>query len=289
MMAGRFGVDHEGRWLEKGTSTMQAYIISLHNPDHSRNARLAGLLRASGFDVSFIEAVSGSELKATDYFALTQPYLKSSNRLLSPSELGCTLSHGKVFKALLASSQRAAIVLEDDAILDEAGCAKLAALIDAGLHCNGFVHLGGQQGLDHAFKHVRGRLIHRAPPVFEIAQDDLAFLNRTVGYVISDRVAKDLSDALDAWPFAIDDFGTFCKLGRIDRLLFSDVVEHPVAFTDSSIEAERRVNATLTGFQEVRLVARIWREIIASVSYKSRKMAQQAKYRGYSILFDTLG
>jgi glycosyl transferase family 25 len=268
---------------------MHVYIISLHSPDHSRNARLAVLLRTSGFDVFFIEAVRGSELKAADYFALTQPYLKASKRLLSPSELGCTLSHGKVFKALLASGQRAAVVLEDDAILDEAGSAKLAALIDAGLHCDGFVHLGGQQGLDHLFKHVRGRLIHRAPPVFEVAPDDLGFLNRTVGYVISDRVAKDISDALDVWPFAIDDFPRISKIARIDKLLFSDVVKHPIALRDSTIEAERLVNATLTGFQEMRLAARIWREIITSISYRSRKLARQVKYRGYSILFDTPG
>lgn len=95
---------------------MKTYIVNLKK-DIERREYISKLLEdADSLDKEFLEAVYGKELSAEQLnseFDCDLAY-KRYGRQLNPGEIGCTLSHFKAYKKLLASKDSRVLLLEDD-------------------------------------------------------------------------------------------------------------------------------------------------------------------------------
>lgn len=95
------------------------YIIAL--PDELNQAKLLeDKIRDMGCyeEIQHISAVDGRNLKAKDYFSYITNVFNKKGQLLSPGEIGCTLSHLAILNEIIRNN-KPALVLEYDAILDE--------------------------------------------------------------------------------------------------------------------------------------------------------------------------
>ena len=95
------------------------HIISLESSTARRDL-CVGMMGAAGLPFSFFDAVDGRSLSAQ---AKSHIYDETANcerfkRPLSPSEIGCYLSHLKLWEHIAEGRTPAALVLEDDAQLD---------------------------------------------------------------------------------------------------------------------------------------------------------------------------
>lgn len=96
------------------------YIISLKT-SQSRRHLCAGMMDAAGLPFAFFDAVNGTDVTEP---VIKRHYDEAANlehfkRPLSASEIGCYLSHLKLWERITEDGVGAALVLEDDAQLDE--------------------------------------------------------------------------------------------------------------------------------------------------------------------------
>ena len=95
-----------------------AYIINLKKSE-DRRAYMTQVMKPFPFlRPVFIEAINGRELAREELMALfnIDEGYRRYGRDVRPTEVGCTLSHKKCAKALLESSDKVALVLEDDLV-----------------------------------------------------------------------------------------------------------------------------------------------------------------------------
>lgn len=95
---------------------MRTFIVNLAK-DKERKEYIKKLISKYSFlKTQFIEAVYGktfSEKELNDSFDLGLAY-KRYGRCLNPGEIGCTLSHFKCYRTLLAGNDPYVLLLEDD-------------------------------------------------------------------------------------------------------------------------------------------------------------------------------
>ena len=95
---------------------MKTYIVNLKK-DIERREYISKLLNDADFlDKEFLEAVYGKELSVEQLNSEFDSDLayKRYGRQLNLGEIGCTLSHFKAYKKLLASEDSRVLLLEDD-------------------------------------------------------------------------------------------------------------------------------------------------------------------------------
>jgi len=259
---------------------MRAYVISLHGEDHPRNAELFQLLQRNSILPSLIQAINGKTLAAATYFSLVQCYLWSDQRLLTPSELGCALSHKRAYEEFLTTTDDCALFLEDDALLSDPACRDIMRLVRVGLHNKGYVHLGGFEGdKPRYYQHIRGVVVHNEPKAFWIPPWELSTLTGTVGYVASRWIASMLRDSLAQNQHLIDNFYYVYQRFPKFRLYYSNIVGHPPNLSASSIERERLRIRSLGGNGE-----NIWSVTAAlkrSFLYRKRRIVQTIERRAH--------
>lgn len=98
---------------------VKAFVINLES-SIDRKAYMHQILDALSYlDVEFVQAVNGkamSEAEISECFDQAEAF-RHYGRNLRPGEIGCTLSHKKCAQMLLDSSEKCALVLEDDLLL----------------------------------------------------------------------------------------------------------------------------------------------------------------------------
>jgi glycosyl transferase, family 25 len=255
---------------------MLAYVISLHDRNTVGNSRLASLLERNGHVVSFVKAIGGGDFDAYTYYSKIHFYLQLTGVLISPAELGCALSHGEGYKRLCSSNEPRALVLEDDAILDDEACKKLSLLESLDIDSESFIHLGGIDGLEGFCKPARAVLRYHVPRVFEIPLDDLCYIARAVGYIVSRRTAENLTLAILEHPFIIDDFGHFRDVSQIRRFYFTPIVRHPLDLSKSLIHNERQMKSVNIGKP---LIYRIMDEVNITIANRSQQIRAMLRKR----------
>ena len=83
------------------------------SPD--RSARMEKSLSKLNVAYEFADATDGNALSADDYAKYSEPLAnKVSGRPLSKGEIGCSLSHLKLYERLLESKDECYLILEDD-------------------------------------------------------------------------------------------------------------------------------------------------------------------------------
>lgn len=104
------------------------YVINMAK-DTARMASMAWQLAAQGLAFERVEAVVGRELTAEQKRASYASfwYALLQGRAITDPELGCFLSHRKIYDLMIAREQEWAIIFEDDAELLEGFAQKLFA------------------------------------------------------------------------------------------------------------------------------------------------------------------
>lgn len=94
------------------------WVISLARSSE-RRAFMTGQLESLGLPFEIVPAVEGRGLSTAELAAVYNPELarQSLGRELAPGEIGCALSHLRLFQRMVDENLDLALILEDDAIL----------------------------------------------------------------------------------------------------------------------------------------------------------------------------
>ena len=101
-------------------ASLPVFAISLARAT-DRRASISRHLDATGVPYEIIDAVDGSALDLTELSDRLSPekFRIKYGRKFSPGEIGCYLSHYNLWRRIVEQGIDCAIVLEDDAVLDE--------------------------------------------------------------------------------------------------------------------------------------------------------------------------
>ncbi|MFH7564603.1 glycosyltransferase family 25 protein [Oceanimonas smirnovii] len=103
--------------MSKNDNFPHVYVISLPR-HHERRTLISNQLNRLGFNFDFVDGVDGTKLDSdilekTDLNFCQKKFGHSMNN----SEIGCALSHIKVYEKIIENNLNNAIILEDDAFL----------------------------------------------------------------------------------------------------------------------------------------------------------------------------
>ena len=208
------------------------FVISLKS-DEARREKLKERFKNYG-EFKLVEATDGRAMSAKEYYGYALPSLEAYGRLLSPSEVGCSLSHARAYEEFLKSDARFALILEDDVIGDESGIKKAfetAAKMDAGsaLVC------GAQDGLEGRFSAFGKKLDE---DFWLVSKRSYGTIYRAAAYVL-DRCAAEKILQTHKKALCVADFWQILLLKNGLKMYFSDIFAHPTDLAGSNIQAER--------------------------------------------------
>lgn len=262
------------------------FLISLAKDDKRREQLKERFSSYEKFHL--IDAIDGRLMSAKEYFALVMPSLRLHGRLMSPAEVGCTLSHMKAYEAFLASDADHALFIEDDVIGDDS-CIEFALEIGRNLPSNAVLICGCQDGLAARFSAFGKRLkdarngefsAHVTPinqkdrSLFLLSKFSRGTICSTAAYVLSRKSAQNILNqhkqsicTSDLWEYLIPNGGL--------EMYFCDIFAHPTDPVNSNINAERdaRGYATLSASG-----------ILRSIKYILTTRFQ-AKFQGFERIF----
>ena len=208
------------------------FVISLKS-DEARREKLKERFKNYG-EFKLVEATDGRAMSAKEYYGYALPSLEAYGRLLSPSEVGCSLSHARAYEEFLKSDARLALILEDDVIGDESGVKKAfetAAKMDAGsaLVC------GAQDGLEGRFSAFGKKLDE---DFWLVSKRSYGTIYRAAAYVLDRRAAEKILQTHKK-ALCVADFWQILLLKNGLKMYFSDIFAHPLDLSGSNIQAER--------------------------------------------------
>ena len=208
------------------------FVISLKS-DEARREKLKERFKNYG-EFKLVEATDGRAMSAKEYYGYALPGLEAYGRLLSPSEVGCSLSHARAYEEFLKSDASFALILEDDVIGDESGIKKAfetAAKMDEGsaLIC------GAQDGLEGRFSAFGKKLEDN---FWLVSKRSYGTIYRAAAYVLDRRAAEKILQTHKK-ALCVADFWQILLLKNGLKMYFSDIFAHPTDLADSNIQAER--------------------------------------------------
>lgn len=217
---------------------VHAFLITTQPANSSRIATTRERLCRLGYDVTVVEGTKGAELKAGEYFEQTLFWRSQTGHVMTPGELGCTLSHQKALRRAANTPGAAHLILEDDF---EASDQALDWIRGAGSHLpdRTLLHLGGQEGLERFYRYLRAVPSTHIPDAAQVDTADLRFLFRSVAYMVDSATAGSIASLIQDGAFVMDDFHHMRIRSAVDRVCFRWVVSHPLDLQTSEIEAER--------------------------------------------------
>lgn len=238
-------------------STVPIFIVSLKKDIERRN-NITNALSAQSLPWTVIDAIEGKNLQSDYLESLNYQY----SGLASANEVACSLSHQSIYKKIINSDTEWALILEDDAIIDE----QLSGLIEqleAGkislLRENNIYLLGGQEGLNSR-KRISLSFFNK------ITISDVTFrkvtytpskLFRTCCYLIHRKECEKLITLFNRAYYTADSWGLFYKLKLVNEYFLTEIIKHPIlTLENSNIEQYRIKEKPLRrkkGFIESRL------------------------------------
>lgn len=224
---------------------MKIFVISIEEENSPRLTQFLNQPFFKNGQVPFKKfGIKGGDLTAKQYF---EQAVRGRNKPLTPSELGCTLSHLEALKSFLETSEQYALIFEDDAIIPESmTLEKIEAEIKATFWVeNTLLSLGGIQ-MKECLK-VRGEIKDfkfLGQKLLEVVPDFYHRVNYAVAYIVDRAMASTLIHYHQPIRKA-DDWGYLFDFNDKSHILMTYLVEHPeiaVGETNtqlSAIEAER--------------------------------------------------
>ncbi|MCT8563502.1 glycosyltransferase family 25 protein [Glaesserella parasuis] len=216
--------------------TVLVKVISLKDEIEKRQHIINELKEVMNF--SFFDAIDGRDLLSMKYFKyLRRLRGRAKNRgYITPSELGCTLSHFSVYRDFLNSDKEWLLVLEDDVTINSNLFVLLESIINQ--NYSDYINiLGGQEGL-------------KRPRVLEfLFRENIKILNspfygfflyRTCSYLVSRAVVERLYHVHKKFCYLADDWGNLAIQSSIKGFTYCKIFSHSEDLSNSRIECERK-------------------------------------------------
>lgn len=233
---------------------MQIYLISLKN-DNFRREVLENQFPRTFSNFKIIDAINGREANAGEYFNNIRKFFKKTKRLLTPSEVGCTLSHLKALNSFLESNDKYALILEDDIQGNDQDILDILNIVDSIRNLDGVFIFGGQEGFDFN-KYILGKPFQIKKSnymYYEVSKFSQRFILRTCCYVVNREIAQYILSIHEDCLRNADAWSTMLELSSY-RMYYANYLRHPVDLTDSTIERERE------SFYEYKFLKRIYKQ-----------------------------
>ena len=221
---------------------MKKYLISIDSDDGVRLKNFFAQQIFATCKNDFMKfGVKGVGLTVKQYFDLG---VAGHNKPLTPSELGCTLSHLSALRDFVTSNDNLALIFEDDAI--QASNFSLNELekeiFDLNLQPSFFLSLGGIQ-LSHSQK-VKGRIYGQRlldKDILEVHPFYYKKLVSAYAYIV-DRKMAELLITYHSLPKIFDNWAELEYVEQPRHFYATYLFDHPeieLGMQDSYIESER--------------------------------------------------
>ena len=211
---------------------MKTYLISLEQ-DIQRREELAQRYPQTYPKMQWIKAVNGKDLSAKDYFGYAQQYFKNNKKMITPSEVGCTLSHIKALEEFLKTEEEYCLILEDDVLGTDEDFIKTNKIILEN-DLDGILLLRNQNKFGFE-KYIIGK---RYKTYYELPYFSTRFVYGTCAYVVNRHAAR-LMLNYHKNNFGIVDIWSNIVKGTFLNFYYYPVLIHPEDYTHSHIENER--------------------------------------------------
>lgn len=226
---------------------LHIFIVSLKQDVEKREA-ISRILNEFNLDFTFIDAIYGKELPDSYLESIRN---KSAGKIVNrgfpatPGEIGCTLSHLKVYQEVIDRGLEWACILEDDAILDGRFKTFINDFESKDLSPLNLYLLGGQtpESKKHIIKSVRN-IRDIGSQRFHKTLKSEKIIYRTCCYLINSNLAKKLISLGNDKLILADDWAYLVEKEIIRNIYLAEFVEHPVDLTDSHIQKEREAGAS---------------------------------------------
>ncbi|MEM1973993.1 MAG: glycosyltransferase family 25 protein [Thermoplasmata archaeon] len=247
---------------------MRFYVISMSQAVERRE-KLKTQFKQTYSNFEIIEGVDGKNLIAAEYFEKIKCYYDKYLRIVTPGEVGCALSHTRVYETFLKSSDNYALILEDDVIGTDKDIDEIIIIADRikkEISKDFLWIVGGMEGLDKSKLFLETT---RVSNVFLVKELSRRYLYRTVCYVITKNVARRILEIQRSCLHVADEWD---KIVPSDvPILYSEILKHPME-NNSYIETERNK------------LKKAYKEIIS----KSLKMGLDNKIHSLKLLIQSL-
>lgn len=184
------------------------FIINMLKDVQKREKMKRQLQKQNDLEICFIEAIEGKKL-SNEQISKLADYPKFKDRygdFATLPALGCSLSHLSVYKKIIDSQIKSALILEDDAILS----ANLAKQLEYWIN---FIQKSDKPIvilLTPDFRYKKGNLIDSQSQK-KLYQLDCGFM--TSGYLINNQGCVLLYKKLRPVSYFADEWSEFCKMG----------------------------------------------------------------------------
>lgn len=225
-------------------NNLSIYVVSLENS--TRRKSIIEQFNKLGIQFEFIDAVNGRLLPKDVVDSINNQDVQSRyRRQIGLGEIGCTLSHQKIYQAIADSSVDYAIIFEDDIQLSD----NISAVIEhfkstaVSLGDKNLYILGGQEGLssqDMLVRSLKDQINVSNDVSFVKLNDSARYIYRTCSYVVSRDLAKELKRTYENAFYIADDWNYLSTLGIFKKLYLTNVAYHPEDLAGSVIEQERQ-------------------------------------------------
>ncbi|MDM1269001.1 glycosyltransferase family 25 protein [Acinetobacter indicus] len=211
---------------------MIIYLISLEK-DYERRRLITSSFPIYRKNFNWIKAIDGRELLAKEFFIYANKYFKKNNKLITPSEVGCALSHIEAYRKFLKTDEEYCLIFEDDIIGNDNDIVQIEKIMQLEKP-NGLVLFGGQEGLPNDYwKYI---LAKKTNKLYLISDFSKKFLIRAHCYLVNRDTAKKLIESHKQEFHVADHWG---ELLKGINMYYIDLIKHPEDLSNSNIEQER--------------------------------------------------
>lgn len=239
--------------------TLSVFLVSLE-ADEARRSALCRSAPELYSDAVWVKAIDGRKLDAKQYYSKITAEFIRSGRLMSPAELGCTLSHVRALELFLESDAEKALIIEDDLIATDSDYADVKRYVQHVSDQSLYI-CGGQEGLNSQ-KYLYGKALNKENTLFKLSAFSKRYALRTCCYVVTRSVAHHILAIHEDGLTIADNWGRICG-AEID-IIFSSSFYHPSDMSLSHIESERHLRKRMTLMQKL-LSVQSYRNLLLKV------------------------
>src|SRR5262249_32827480 len=237
------------------------YILTLRSSDQNSVQSKVKILSAGLGEVEVFYGVDGQALSAAEYYKIMMRAYAKHKQIITPSEVGCALSHLQMLGEFLNSSEQIAIIFEDDVLIR----AQSVGILHMALEFVGQsdILVACSQPIDHQ---IRGLRLAEHTECFEVHKNYRGVVKQTCAYVVGRKAAEHILRIQNKGLWLADEFRVLCP--DKGRLLFCDAFSHHKR--SSNIKNEARLRLDLLPPRS--LMFRLRDELIKTAESKSTRL-----------------
>lgn len=253
------------------------YYISLEK-DIGRRIEMSKKFDKEFTKMHCIEAIKGKNLPSCQYFLRMNQFFNNTKRLITPSELGCLMSHEKALQTFIDSDYKYALILEDDIIGSDSDINRIRE-ISINLKENFFFHCGGMDPIS-CHKTMYGKKLITDDDYYLAANFSIQFLWRACSYAIDKNTAIQILKIYKKNQVVADEWKNILTKNHTNTYL-ANILHHPKDLQDSNLEQERLLKLNVVGLKlfKQKVIAKIY--VLWNIFFYKRKGYEKI-YKGKS-------